>query len=101
VHTWLRLRWACLRDDARAADAALRDAWATLASDTQQMWLQDPDLARALTALARHRFGPSGRAAPSRSTANTWDGTDLWQALRRLQRSERATARNALPTLHP
>jgi hypothetical protein len=96
-----RLMRACLRDDAPAADAALRQAWAALPAGTQQRWLQDREFAQASAALARHRFGPSDPSTRSRSSADGWDGAGLWRACRRLRRSERASTRAALPTLHP
>lgn len=94
VHTWWRLRRACLRGDAPAADALLHEAIDTLPPATWQRWLQDEALEQALAALARQRFGP-------RETSS-WHGEALWQALHRLRTSApHHIARDGLPTLHP
>lgn len=94
LHTWWRLRRACLRGDAPAADALLHEAIDTLPPATWQHWQQDEALDQALATLARQRFGP-------RETSD-WHGEALWQALHRLRTpAPRHAEPDRLPTLHP
>jgi hypothetical protein len=105
---WRRLRRACRRGDATAADRALRDLLAALDAPTRQRWLQDAALAQARVVLGRHRFGAVGTGAPGPYAAPVarlpagWDGAGLLQAVQSLRRAAAAPPpSDALPTLHP
>ena len=97
---WRRLRRACRRGDAVAADSALRDLLASLDAPTRVHWLHDSAFAQACVALGRHRFGPEHALANAPSAG--WNGDTLLRAVRRLRRTAAAVrVSDTLPTLHP
>jgi len=94
ARTWWRLRRACQRGDALAADAALSETWAALSPAVQSRWMRDAPYVQARAALARQRFGPAHAPA--------WRGDALWRAVQRLRQSAVGEPRRStLPTLHP
>nr|WP_295080441.1 hypothetical protein [uncultured Roseateles sp.] len=96
---WRRLRRACSRGDAGAADQALAIVMATQDTGLRQHWLRDRELQAAMNELAQRRFGAS---APAESGGARWQGDRLWRALSKLRREHRRTAKPAqLPALSP